>query len=76
MKTQNRQMTDSNVLFADLAGTEPLSPTDQEVLDDAARNATAARVPFSGGAERALVYTRGAEIAGRALARVWAAVRR
>jgi hypothetical protein len=76
MKTQNRQMTDSNVLFADLAGTEPLAPTDQEVLDDAARNATAARVPFSGGAERALVYTRGAETAGRALSRVWAAVRR
>jgi hypothetical protein len=33
-------------------------------------------VPFSGGAERALVYTRGAETAGRALSRVWAAVRR
>jgi hypothetical protein len=76
MKTQKRQMTDSTLLFADLAGTEPLSPTDQEVLDEAARNATAARVPFSGGAERALVYTRGAEVAGRALGRVWAAVRR
>jgi hypothetical protein len=76
MKTQNRQMTDSTLLFADLAGTEPLSPTDQEMLDEAARNATAAQVPFSGGAERALVYTRGAEVAGRALARVWAAVRR
>jgi hypothetical protein len=76
MKTQNRQITDTNMLSADLPGTEPLSPSDQEVLDDAARNATAARVPFSGGAERALVYTRGAETAGRALARVWAAVRR
>jgi hypothetical protein len=76
MKTENQRTIDANVLIADLGGTEPLSPTDQEVLDDAARNATAARVPFSGGAERALVYTRGAEIAGRALSRVWAAVRR
>jgi hypothetical protein len=76
MKTENQRIIDANVLIADLGGTEPLSPTDQEVLDDAARNATAARVPFSGGAERALVYTRGAEIAGRALSRVWAAVRR
>jgi hypothetical protein len=76
MKTQNMQTTDANVLFADLPGTEPLSPSDQDVLDDAARNATAARVPFSGGAERALVFTRGAETTGRALSRMWAAVRR
>jgi hypothetical protein len=76
MKTQNQQIIDANVLIADLGGTEPLSPADQEMLDDAARSATAARVPFSGGAERALVYTRGAEAAGRALSRVWAAVRR
>jgi hypothetical protein len=76
MKTQNQQMTDANVLVADLGGTVSLSAADQEALDEAARNATAARVPFSGGAESALVYARGAETAGRALSRAWAAVRR
>jgi hypothetical protein len=71
MKTQN-----PNIPVGDLAPTEPLSPLDQELLDEAGRNAVAARVPFSGGADKVWSTTRGAETAARALARVWAAVRR
>jgi hypothetical protein len=63
-------------VVGDLAPTETLSPTDQELLEDASRNAAAARIPFSGGAEKALVFHRGAETAGRALSRVWTAARR
>jgi hypothetical protein len=67
MTTQNPNM---------LAPMEPLSSEDQELLDDAARNATAARVPFSGGADNVWSGRRGADTAARALSRVWAAVRR
>jgi hypothetical protein len=71
MKTQN-----ANIVLGDLAPTAPLSPADQELLDDAARNATAARVPFSAGADNVWSTTRGADTAARALSRLWAAVRR
>jgi hypothetical protein len=71
MKTQ-----DTNTIVGDLAPTETLSPADQELLEDAPRNAAAARIPYSGGAEKALVFHRGAETAGRALSRAWTAVRR
>jgi hypothetical protein len=67
MKTQNPNM---------LAPLEPLSPEDQELLDEAARDATAAHVPFSGGADNVWSGRRGADTAARAISRVWAAVRR
>lgn len=67
--------TNSNTLASEIATTEPLSPADQELLDEAARNATAARVPFSGGADNVWSTTRGADTAGRALSRVWATLR-
>lgn len=70
MKTHN-----SNILVSDIVPTEPLSPADRELLDETARNATAARVPFSGGADKVWSTTRGADTAGRALYRVWAALR-
>jgi hypothetical protein len=66
----------TNILAGDLAPTAPLAPADQELLDEAARNATATRVPFSGGADSVWSTIRGAETAERALSRVWAAVRR
>jgi hypothetical protein len=66
----------SNILVGDLAPTELLSPADQELLDEATRNATAARIPFSGGADKVWSANRGADTAARALTRVWAAVRR
>jgi hypothetical protein len=71
MKTENMKMP-----VGDFAPNETLSYADQQLLDDAARNATTSRVPFSGGAEKALVFHRGAEAAGRALSRTWAAARR
>lgn len=71
MKTQN-----TNIVLGDLAPTAPLSPADQELLDHAARNATASRVPFSGGADSVWSTVRGAETVERALSRVWSAVRR
>jgi hypothetical protein len=71
MKTQN-----PNIVLGDLAPTAPLSPADQVVLDEAARNATAARVPFSGGADNVWSTIRGADTAARAMSRVWSAVRR
>ena len=71
MKTQ-----DTYTPVGDLAPTAPLSPADRELLDEAARNATATRVPFSGGADSVWSTIRGAETAERALSRVWAAVRR
>jgi hypothetical protein len=71
MKTQNPHNP-----VRDLAPTEPLSPADQELLDDATRNATAARVPFSGGADKVWSTTRGADTVARALSRVWASLRR
>jgi hypothetical protein len=70
MKTDN-----SNVLVGDIVRTEPLSRADREFLDEAARNVTAARVPFSGGADRVWSTIRGADTAGRALSRAWAALR-
>jgi hypothetical protein len=70
MKTQN-----TNILSGDL-GPTPLSPTDQELLDEAARNATASQVPFSGGADKVWSTRRGADSAARALSRVWSLVRR
>ena len=66
----------SNALVGDLAPTEPLSPADQELLDEATRNATAARIPFSGGGDKVWSTGRGAGTAARALSRAWAAVRR
>jgi len=66
----------SNIVVGDLAPTEPLSPADQELLDEATRDATAARIPFSGGADKVWSTGRGADTAARALTRVWSAVRR
>jgi hypothetical protein len=66
----------TNILVGDLAPTAPLAPADQEVLDEAALNATAARVPYSGGADNVWSTIRGADTAARALSRVWAAARR
>jgi hypothetical protein len=71
MKTQ-----DTNTLMGDLAPTETLSPADQELLEDASRNAAAARIPYSGGADNVWSTIRGAETAARAFSRVAAAVRR
>jgi hypothetical protein len=70
MNTQN-----PNILVGDLAPTEPLSPADQALLDEATRNATAARIPFSGGADKVWSTNRGADTAARAMSRVWAALR-
>jgi hypothetical protein len=67
---------DTYTLAGDLAPAAPLPPADQELLDEAARNATAARVPFSGGADNVWSTIRGADTAAHALSRVWAAVRR
>lgn len=71
MNTEN-----SNILVGDLAPAEPLPPADQELLDEATRNATAARIPLSGGADKVWSTHRGADSAARALSRAWAAVRR
>jgi hypothetical protein len=71
MNTQN-----PNILAGDLAPTELLPSADQELLDEATRNATAARIPFSGGADKVWSANRGAHTAARALSRMWAAVRR
>jgi hypothetical protein len=71
MKTEN-----PNIHLGDLAHTEPLSPADQELLDEATRNATAARVPFSGGADKPWSAIRGADTAAGAVSRVWGVLRR
>ncbi len=50
--------------------------TNAQTHESTARDSAPARVPFSGGAEGALHFSRGAESVEHTLRRLWAALRR
>jgi hypothetical protein len=75
MKTLNRTMhtrerSAEADAFVDTGGAAELSAADRALLDDAAREATTARVSLSGGPEAAVSAPNGAETISRAFRRL------